>query len=46
MTPLPLVATLLHQALGIVPVVIGRPELVVAQGSQYARWDAAPAGRR
>ena len=33
---IPLVATLLHQRLGIVPTVIEQPELVVAQGSLLA----------
>ncbi|MEU7871433.1 Hsp70 family protein [Dactylosporangium sp. NPDC049140] len=32
----PLVATLLHQALGIAPVILEQPELVVAQGSLLA----------
>ncbi|MDG6107165.1 Hsp70 family protein [Dactylosporangium aurantiacum] len=33
---IPLVATMLHEALGIVPVVAEQPELVVAEGSLYA----------
>jgi hypothetical protein len=33
---LPLAATLLHQQLGIVPTVMERPELVVAEGSLHA----------
>jgi actin-like ATPase involved in cell morphogenesis len=32
---IPLIATLLHQRLGIAPTVIEQPELVVAQGSLY-----------
>jgi Ethanolamine utilization protein EutJ (predicted chaperonin) len=33
---IPLVATLLHRALGVAPVAIEQPELVVAQGSVHA----------
>ncbi|WP_330186398.1 Hsp70 family protein [Dactylosporangium sp. AC04546] len=33
---IPLVATLLHEALGIAPIVAEQPELVVAEGSLYA----------
>ncbi|GGM67807.1 Hsp70 family protein [Dactylosporangium sucinum] len=33
---IPLVATLLHEALGIAPLVAEQPELVVAEGSLYA----------
>ncbi|MEV0129333.1 Hsp70 family protein [Dactylosporangium sp. NPDC050688] len=33
---IPLVATMLHEALGIAPVVAEQPELVVAEGSLYA----------
>jgi len=47
---IPLVATLLHRALGIPPTAIDHPELVVAEGSLHARPTrltppAPPAGR-
>jgi hypothetical protein len=35
-TRIPLVATLLHGALGVAPTVLERPELAVAEGSLYA----------
>jgi ABC-type xylose transport system substrate-binding protein len=38
---IPLVATLLHRALGIAPTAIEQPELVVAGGSLHAPQDAA-----
>ncbi|WP_432994780.1 Hsp70 family protein [Dactylosporangium sp. CA-233914] len=38
----PLVATLLHQALGIAPVILEQPELVVAHGSLLTPAPAAP----
>ncbi|MFI5841162.1 Hsp70 family protein [Catenuloplanes sp. NPDC051500] len=37
----PLVASLLHRALGITPVLTERPELVVAQGALALGWPAA-----
>ncbi|GAA0721276.1 Hsp70 family protein [Dactylosporangium roseum] len=40
---MPLVATLLHRALGAAPVVIEQPELVVAEGSMLAGSTAIPA---
>jgi Ethanolamine utilization protein EutJ (predicted chaperonin) len=40
---IPLIATLLHQSLGLPPVVIEQPELVVAQGSIYAVPKTVPA---
>jgi hypothetical protein len=40
----PLVATLLHQALGIAPVILEQPELVVAHGSLLADGPTAPTG--
>jgi hypothetical protein len=39
---IPLVATLLHRSLGVAPVTIEQPELVVAQGSLYLRDLDAP----
>ncbi|WP_433200191.1 Hsp70 family protein [Dactylosporangium sp. CS-047395] len=39
----PLVATLLHQALGIAPVILEQPELVVAHGSLLAEAPATAA---
>ncbi|MBN1172408.1 MAG: Hsp70 family protein [Micromonosporaceae bacterium] len=39
---IPLVATLLHQALGEAPVVIEQPELVVAEGSMLASAAVSP----
>src|SRR5689334_11558598 len=41
---IPLVATLLHRALGEAPVAIEQPELVVAEGSLLAGSAAVPAG--
>ena len=41
---IPLVATLLHRALGEAPVVIEQPELVVAEGSMLATVPVAPTG--
>jgi hypothetical protein len=40
---IPLVATLLHRALGIAPTALDHPELVVAEGSLHARPGPAPA---
>ncbi|GAA0955321.1 hypothetical protein GCM10009558_072980 [Virgisporangium aurantiacum] len=37
---IPLVATLLHQAFGLAPTTIERPELVVAEGSVRPAWPA------
>ncbi|GGM61243.1 Hsp70 family protein [Dactylosporangium sucinum] len=42
---MPLVATLLHEALGVAPVVAEQPELVVAEGA-LRRTDPAPARAR
>jgi hypothetical protein len=41
---MPLVATLLHRALGAAPVAIEQPELVVAEGSMLTGSTAIPAG--
>ena len=41
---IPLVATLLHRALGEPPLAIEQPELVVAEGSLYVRADARGTG--
>ncbi|WP_326999995.1 Hsp70 family protein [Dactylosporangium sp. NBC_01737] len=40
---IPLVATMLHESLGIAPVVAEQPELVVAEGALYASGAAAGA---
>jgi actin-like ATPase involved in cell morphogenesis len=39
---IPLVATLLHEALGIPPIVAEQPELVVAEGALYVRQPPGP----
>jgi actin-like ATPase involved in cell morphogenesis len=41
---IPLCATLLHEALGVAPVITEQPELVVAEGSLHAAYPAAPPG--
>ncbi|MEV0569627.1 Hsp70 family protein [Dactylosporangium sp. NPDC050588] len=42
---IPLVATLLHQALGTAPTAVEQPEMVVAQGSLGAPAQPGPAGQ-
>ncbi|MEV4518065.1 Hsp70 family protein [Dactylosporangium sp. NPDC049525] len=42
---IPLVATLLHQALGKAPTAVEQPEMVVAQGSLGVPTQAGPAGQ-
>jgi hypothetical protein len=41
---IPLVSTMLHEALGIAPMVIEQPELVVAEGALYATAPGGGAG--